>query len=91
MFPGTFSPSIFFKASYFTVMGTLVAIYYISQYYQHEDPFPHCWISGCAGHYPEYILFRIATITGSAFFFLGWMTNLFYLKSVAREKVFRLE
>jgi hypothetical protein len=90
MFPGIFSPSIFFEVSYFTLMLSLVAIYYISQYYHHALPFPHCFISECARQYPEYIIFRVATISGSALLFLGWMTNLFYLKSIAREKVFRI-
>ena len=50
--PGTFSPSIFFLTSSHIITATLVVNYYISQYYGHEKPFPHCWISKVAQHYP---------------------------------------
>lgn len=91
MFIGEFSPSIFFKLATYLIIPTLPIIYYISQYYGHEPPFPKCWISGCAGHYPEFVFFRIATISGSLFVILGWLTNHFYLKSISREKTFRIE
>jgi uncharacterized membrane protein YedE/YeeE len=91
MFSGEFAPSLFFKLSTYIIIPTLFIIYYISQAEGHEPPFPHCWISGCAGHYPEFVFFRIATISGSVLVGLGWVTNYFYLKTVAREKVFRIE
>lgn len=91
MFIGEFSPSLFFKICSYTIAGTLPLIYLISQWYGHEKPFPDCWISGCAGHYPEFIFFRIATISGSVLVILGWLTNHFYLKSISREAAFRIE
>jgi hypothetical protein len=69
---------------------TLPLIYWISQLYKHEKPFPHCWISDCAGHYPEFVFFRISTISGSALIALGWMTNHFYLRSIAKENAFNI-
>jgi len=90
MFPGTFSASVFLKTATYTIIGTLILIYQISQYYHHEKPFPDCWISGCAGHYPEFVFFRIATISGSLLVLLGWLTNHFYLRSIARENAFPL-
>ena len=90
MFIGEFSPSIFFRVCAYVIMPTLPLIYYISQWYGHEPPFPKCWISDCAGHYPEFVFFRIATISGSVLVILGWLTNHFYLKSISREAAFRI-
>ena len=81
---GTFSPSIFFLTGTAIIIPTLFIIYEISQYYGHEEPFPHCWISKVAQHYPEYVFFRFATIPGGALLVLGWLSNYFYLLSLAR-------
>lgn len=91
MFIGEFSSSVFFKLCSYVIIATLFIIYFISQLLGHEPPFPNCWISGCAGHYPEFVFFRVATISGSVLVMLGWMTNHFYLKSITREAAFRLE
>jgi hypothetical protein len=84
MFTGSFSPSIFFKISTYSILITLVIIYYVSQIEGHEPPFPKCWISDCAAHFPEFVFFRIATISGAALLVLGWLVNYFYLQSIAK-------
>lgn len=86
-----FSPSIFFKLAFYLIVITLVIIYSLSQYLGHEKPFPHCWISDCADHFPEFVFFRIATISGSVLGILGWITNHFYIKSICKESDFRIE
>ena len=43
-----------------------------------------------ARHYPEFVIFRTATISGSVLSALGWFTNHFYLKSIAYEKVINI-
>lgn len=91
MFIGEFAPSLFFKICSYVIIATLFIIYYLSQLLGHEKPFPNCWISDCAGHYPEFVFFRVATISGSVLVMLGWMTNHFYLKSISREAAFRVE
>lgn len=72
------------------MLVTLLLIYLQSQYYAHEPPFPHCWISDCAKHYPQFIFFRIATISGPMLIILGWLTNHFFIRHISREASFRL-
>lgn len=91
MTQGEFSPSVFFKTSSYLLVGSLVAIYLIAVELGHEPPIPKTYISECAGHYPEFIIFRISTISGSVLTLLGWLTNHFFLKSLARERAFRIE
>lgn len=90
MFIGEFSSSLFFKVGTMIIIPTLFIIYWISQYYGHEPPFPNCWISKVAQHYPEFVFFRFATISGAVFMILGWLTNHFYLLSVAKEQAFNV-
>lgn len=85
MILGEFSPEVFFKTASYLVLSSLIIIYWISQYLGHEKPFPDPSISSCAGHYPEFVFFRISTISGSAFIVLGWLTNHFYLKTISKE------
>ena len=33
-------------------VGSILACYFISQYFHHEKPFPDTWISATADHYP---------------------------------------
>lgn len=82
---------MFFKTSVIIIIPTIFIMYWISQYLGHELPFPNCWISKVAQHYPEYVLFRIATIGGPVLIILGWLTNEFYLRTIAREKVFYIK
>lgn len=90
MILGEYSPSVYFKTSSITLAITLVLIYWISQYYQHDKPFPHTSISSVSKHFPEYIFFRTAAISGPALVILGWITNLVYLKTIASEQIFNL-
>lgn len=90
MILGTYSASVYFLTSSTFLAITLVVIYWISQYYGHDKPFPQAAISSVAKHFPEYVFFRTATISGSVLVILGWMTNLMYLKTVAYEQVVNL-
>ncbi len=90
MILGEFSPELFFKIASYLVLSSLFIIYWISQYLGHEKPFPDPSISSCAGHYPEYVFFRVSTISGSALFVLGWLTNNFWLKTIARESTYNI-
>ena len=90
MFKGSFPASLFFKLCTYIIIPTLVIIYWISQAYGHEEPFPNCWISKVAQHYPEFVFFRIATISGAVLAALGWFTNYFYLKTICKEHAFNL-
>lgn len=90
MILGEFSPSLFFKLGSILTAVSILIMYAISQHYHHDPPFPKCWISDIAAHYPEYILFRIATISGSVLLILGYLTNNFYLRTIAKENNWRL-
>jgi hypothetical protein len=91
MFKGSFAASLFFKLCTVLIIPTLFIIYWISQYYGHEPPFPNCWISKCAQHYPEFVFFRCATISGAILAALGWFTNYFYLQTICKEHSFNLK
>lgn len=88
---GSFKADIFFKVCTYLIIPTLFIIYEISQLYGHEPPFPNCWISKCAQHYPEFVFFRTATISGSVLMMLGWFTNYFSLLTVAKEHAFNVK
>jgi hypothetical protein len=83
MFTGRFPACGFFSIGAACAILSLFVIYYQSQYYNHEPPFPHQYISKVAQHYPEYFVFRLSTITGSALIVLGWLTNHFLLQTLA--------
>jgi hypothetical protein len=36
-----------------------------------------------AQHYPEYVAFRLSTVSGAVLILLGWLTNHFMLQTVA--------
>ena len=90
MILGEYPAWVYFQVSSLFTIGTLFIIYWISQYYGHDKPFPYSWISSIAGHYPEFVFFRTATISGSALICLGWFTNHFYLQTLAQEKVINI-
>jgi hypothetical protein len=52
MLLGDYSPSIYFKVSSISLAITLILMYWISQYYHHDKPFPKTTISNVANHYP---------------------------------------
>lgn len=60
-------------------IGSIIGCYFLSQLYGHEKPFPHTWISATADHYPEFILFRIGTISGAVFSLLTYFVNYFWI------------
>ena len=85
MFKGSFPAPLFYYVGAPCAISSLVLIYYISQYLHHDAPFPHRTISQVAQHYPEFLIFRMSTVTGSVLIALGWMTNYFFLKTVCKE------
>ena len=91
MILGSYSPSVYFVVSSVSLAVTLFIIYGLSQYYNHEKPFPQASISAVSGHFPEYVFFRTAAISGCLLFVLGWMSNFLYLKNIANEKAIDLK
>jgi hypothetical protein len=49
---GEYPAKMYFQVASYTAIGTLILIYWISQYLGHDKPFPHSWISDIACHYP---------------------------------------
>jgi hypothetical protein len=90
MILGDYPAGIYFQVSSIVTVATLIIIYWISQYYGHDKPFPHSWISNVADHFPEYVFFRIATISGSTLMLLGWFVNHFYIQNVGVENVINI-
>jgi hypothetical protein len=84
---GEYPAKIYFQVASITTIFTLIIIYWISQYLHHDKPFSYSWISDVAAHYPEFIFFRTATISGSVLLVLGWFTNHFYLQTIVRKKL----
>ena len=70
---------------------SIIICYWLSQWLHQEKPLPHTWISRTAHHYPEYIIFRIGTISGSVFTIMSYFINHFWLKSLAYSSVFNLK
>jgi len=52
MILGTYPAGIYFQVASLTTIFTLFIIYWISQYYGHDKPFPYSWISSIADHFP---------------------------------------
>lgn len=90
MILGEYPASIYFKIASASTLVTLVVIYWISQYYGHDKPFPHSWISDVAAHFPEYVFFRTATISGAVLMILGWFANHFYIQTIGIEQVINI-
>ena len=85
MLKGSFSALLFFKVGATFAIASLIIIYWQSQIYHQEPPFPHQYISKVAQHYPEFVVFRLSTVTGAALIILGWFTNHFVLRTIAVE------
>jgi hypothetical protein len=77
---GKISPGIYLRLSSLMVSISLIIMYIINQYLNHDKVFPRQTISEVARHYPEYIIFRMVTITNSLCPALGWITNYFNIK-----------
>lgn len=90
MILGQFPAGIYFQVSSIFTLFTLILIYWISQYYGHDKPFPQTWISTVANHFPEYIFFRTATISGSVLMALGWIVNHYYLMTIGYENTINM-
>ena len=90
MFLGEFSAALFPIIAFSSGTAAIIICYYLSQYFHHEKPFPDTWISATADHYPEYIVFRIGTITGSVFLILSHVLSYFWICHTAREHAFNI-
>ena len=90
MILGHFSAS--FLPFFSSILGILsiVSCYYVAIYYHHEKPLPHTWISKTAQHYPEFIIFRLGTISNGVLMILSYFMNHFYLKTVCYEHIVNL-
>lgn len=91
MFKGSFPAFRFFFIGATCAILSIAVIYYQSQYYHQEPPFPHQWISKVAQNYPEFVIFRTSTIAGAVLLILGWFTNHFLLKTIALEHSFNIK
>lgn len=91
MFQGSFSPSVFLNTASYVMLASLLLIYLVAVSLGQEEPFPRTYISACAGHYPNFVFFRVSTISGSALLLLGWVVNHYFLKTIAKEHTFRIE
>jgi len=85
MFTGTFNATFFFTLGAAGAILSLIVVYWQSQYYHHEPPFPHAYISKVCQHYPEYFVFRLSTVSGAVLIILGWFTNHFVMRTICLE------
>ncbi len=90
MFLGEFSAALFPIIAFTSGTLAIIICYYISQYLHHEKPFPDTWISATADHYPEFIFFRIGTITGAVFLVLSHVMSYFWVCQTARDHAFNI-
>lgn len=76
-----------FKASHIPNITAVVAgvaillCEIIAVHYGHEKPFPRATISMTAGHYPEYVIFRIAIQCSSTLLIMTWFLHYFWLRT----------
>ena len=84
MFLGEFPDALFPLLAFISGTSAIIICYYLSQIFHHEKPFPDTWISATADHYPEYIVFRIGTITGAVFLILSHVMSYFWICQKAR-------
>jgi hypothetical protein len=87
---GAFSSALIPVVIGFIGCFSVVSIYYIAISLGHEEPLPHTWISKCAQHYPEYLIFRTATISGAVLMIMSYFINHFVILQRAYEKVFNV-
>lgn len=79
MFLGEFPAYLFPLLAFASGASSIIICYYISQYLGHEKPFPDTWISATAQHYPEFVFFRVGTITGAVFLLLSHVLSYFWM------------
>ena len=85
-----------FPAAYLAILSTTLAISSILLIEQisvrlgHEPPFPEAYISKCAQHYPEFIIFRIGTISAGVGMILAAFINYFWLMQVSHDSSYNL-
>lgn len=90
MILGEYSPALYAQVAFATGILSIILCEVIAVKLGHEPPFPHAYITATASHYPEYVIFRIGTISGSVFTILAHFANYFWIKSVAYESVFQI-
>lgn len=88
---GSFSAGFIPKAAFWIASTAVVLCYFIAVHLGQEPPFPQCWISGTAGHYPSYIIFRLGTISGSTLLILSWFVNHFWIRDICQRHNFKVE
>lgn len=76
-----------FKASfipYFTAVVTGMAVLVceiLAVYLGHDKPFPAATISMTAGHYPEYVIFRISMQCSATLIIMTWFLHYFWMRT----------
>lgn len=87
---GSFRAGLIPKATFWIASASIWLCYVIAVHLGQEPPWPQCWISGTAGHYPTYIIFRIGTISGSTLLILSWFINHFWQRQIAQNAGFKI-
>lgn len=85
-FPGWLLPVV----GSVSAMFSIIICYWIAVSMGHEEPWPHCYISNTARHYPQFIFFRIATISGAVLLILTYFLVYFWLQTLCLEAAFNL-
>ena len=88
MFLGSWNAGLIPFAAFLISSGSIIACYVISQIYHHEEPFPDTWISATADHYPEFVVFRVGTISGSVLLALSNFIIYYWVMTLAHESTF---
>jgi len=90
MFTGKFPAYIFALVGSLSAIISIVVCYEIAVRKGHEQRWPHTYISNTARHYPEFIYFRIATISGAVMTILSYLVNYIWMHSISRESGFNI-
>jgi hypothetical protein len=84
MILGKFPSAVFPIVGSITAVIAIIVCYYIAVKKGHEERWPHTYISNTAKHYPEYIYFRIGTISGAVMSILAYFVNYFWQLTISR-------
>lgn len=90
MFTGVFPAYLFPLIGTVSAMVSIIICYWIAVRNGHEEPWPHCYISNTARHYPEFIYFRIGTISAAVFNILAFMQHYFWLLSISKQAAYNV-